>query len=152
VLLSLLRREGALKELFWLTFVAGILTNLLAIPLPAFGPFEVFGISTHATFLPEMLRLKSAHDLTFEMSKMTGVISFPSFHTVMALAYAYSARRTGIIGYVFLGANALMLIAVPFYGGHYLVDMIAGATVMLVSLFLVRTRSFLRPKKIAAYS
>jgi len=30
-----------------------------------------------------------------------------------------------------------MLISIPFFGGHYLVDMIAGAGVMLLSLLLV---------------
>ncbi len=31
---------------------------------------------------------------------MTGVVSFPSFHTTMALAYVYGFRRTGAIGVV----------------------------------------------------
>jgi hypothetical protein len=31
-----------------------------------------------------------------------------------------------------------MLAAIPYFGGHYLVDMIAGAAVMLVSLACVK--------------
>jgi membrane-associated phospholipid phosphatase len=68
---------------------------------------------------------------------MTGVICFPSFHTTMALASIYAFRRTGIIGICVAGINSAMLFAIPFVGGHYLVDMIAGAGVALVSIAAV---------------
>jgi hypothetical protein len=35
--------------------------------------------------------------------------------------------------------NIIMLCAVPFFGGHYLVDLIAGAAAMLLSLAVVKT-------------
>jgi membrane-associated phospholipid phosphatase len=66
-------------------------------------------------------------------------VSFPSFHTAMSLAYVWGFRGTGPIGWAIAGLNLLMLCAIPWYGGHYLVDMIAGAATMLLSLALVKT-------------
>jgi membrane-associated phospholipid phosphatase len=65
----------------------------------------------------------------------------------MALGYAYSLRRTGIIGYTIAIANAVMLLGVPFLGGHYVVDMIAGAA--LFGLTTLGVRHALSRKRVA---
>ncbi len=147
ILLGVMDRRHRLRELFWLIFLAALLTNLAAIEFPALGPFQIFGLASHGAFLPDMIRLKSGHDLTFAFASLTGVISFPSFHTVLALAYAYGARGTGLIGHGIAGANLLVLFGIPFVGGHYLVDMIGGAAVTLFSLLLVRAA--LAPRSIS---
>ena len=152
VLLGLMEREQALQEMFWLVFVTAVVTNAIAIAVPAYGPFQDFGLSSHGAFLPDMKHLKSGQDLTFALSKMTGVISFPSYHTVLALLYAWCLRRTGLIGYVAAGINFVMLFSIPFFGGHYLVDIIAGACVTLVSLVFVKicmTRLASKPAPLA---
>ena len=138
VLLGLMEREQTLREMFWLIFVSAAITNAIAIAMPAYGPFEAFGLQSHGAFLPDMHRLKSGQDMAFVLSRMTGVISFPSFHTVMALSYAWCLRRTGIIGYLFASMNFAMLFSIPYFGGHYLVDIIAGVGVMLLSLGIVK--------------
>lgn len=139
ILLGLMARVRSMREIFWIIFVSAMLTDIAAIFLPAYGPFEMFGLSaTQGEYLPDMKHLKSGTDLSFALSRMTGVISFPSFHTVLALAYAYGFRRTGVIGHVIAVLNALMLLTVPFIGGHYLIDMIAGAAVMGVALAAVK--------------
>lgn len=143
LMLGLMARERGMRDLFWIIFCSALLTDLCAILLPAYGPFETFGLSSHGAYLPDMKHLKSGGDLSFVLSDMTGVISFPSFHTVLALAYAYGFRKTGNIGYVIAAANLIMLFAVPFVGGHYLIDMIAGAAVMLLSLVIVKTAPLL---------
>lgn len=138
VLLGLLEREQALREMFWLVFVTAVITNAIAVFVPAYGPFHVFGLSSRGAFLPDMEHLKSGQDLTFVLSKMTGVISFPSYHTVLALSYAWCLRRTGAIGYFAAAINFVMLFSIPFFGGHYLVDIIAGAAVTAISLVVVK--------------
>ena len=37
-----------------------------------------------------------------------------------------------------MALNCVMLCAIPWYGGHYLTDMIAGGAVMVISLAIVR--------------
>jgi membrane-associated phospholipid phosphatase len=138
VLFSLMDKKQQLREMFWLVLVMGILTSAGAVLFPALGPYNAFHAGPPDNFVPVMKHLKTGKDLTFALSQMTGVVSFPSFHTAMALAYVWGFRRTGPIGWAITALNLVMLISIPYFGGHYLVDMIAGAGVMLVSLALVR--------------
>ncbi|HMH65460.1 MAG TPA: phosphatase PAP2 family protein [Rhizomicrobium sp.] len=128
-----------LRDMFWLFLACGALACLGALLFPALGPSKFYNIATDTSFVAVAEHLLSGRDLSFSLSQMAGVISFPSFHTSMALAYAWAFRKTGIIGAAVVGLNLVMLCAVPFFGGHYLVDMVAGAATMLVSLALVRT-------------
>jgi len=138
LLLGLMMRVTAMREVFWIIFLSALATNLLAIILPAYGPFEIFGLSSQGGFLPDMKHLKGGGAMEFTLSKMTGVICFPSFHTVMALGYAYGLRRTGIIGHTVGVANIIMLLGVPFIGGHYVIDMIAGAAIFVLATLGIR--------------
>ena len=142
VLFALMGKKENLREMFWLVLVMGLFTSLGVLLFPALGPFKLFDLAA-GSFVPEMERVKNGHDLHFALSRMTGVVSFPSFHTAMALAYVWGFRNTGPIGWAIALLNFVMLCAIPWAGGHYLVDMIAGAAVMLASLAIVRF--FLRP-------
>ena len=134
ILFALMEKKQDLRQMFWLVFVAGIFTSAGAALFPALGTYKTFALEAHGTFLPDMERLRSGHDLSFSLSKLTGVVSFPSFHTTMALIYIYAFRRMGAVGWLFASVNIAMLFAIPYFGGHYLVDMIAGGCVMLASL------------------
>ncbi|HUE66218.1 MAG TPA: phosphatase PAP2 family protein [Rhizomicrobium sp.] len=138
VLFALMDKKKDLREMFWLVLVTGLFTSLGVLLFPALGPFKLFGTAPPGSFLPEMEHLKSGQALNFALGKMTGVVSFPSFHTSMALAYAWGFRKMGAIAWAMAVLNFLMLCAIPWYGGHYLIDMIAGAGVMLVALAIVR--------------
>jgi hypothetical protein len=143
LLLALLDRKAQLREMFWLVFVAGLFTSAGAYLWPALGPFKEFGLESNGDFLGPMTHLRSGHNLTFALREMTGVVSFPSFHTTMALAYIYGFRRTGPIGILIAILNIGMLVTIPFFGGHYLADMIAGALVAVMSLAVVRAGQIL---------
>jgi membrane-associated phospholipid phosphatase len=136
LLMALMERRQDLRQMFWLVFVTGLFTSAGALLLPALGPFHYFHVNSADSFIPEMERLKSGN-LNFALSRMTGVVSFPSFHTSMALAYIWGFRRTGAIGWAVAALNLAMLCAIPWFGGHYLIDMIAGAAVMLTALAIV---------------
>ena len=138
VLFSLLNRKEHLREMFWLVLVMGLLTSAGVMLFPALGPYNMFHAGPPDNFVPVMKHLKSGNDLNFALGQMTGVVSFPSFHTAMALAYVWGFRRTGAIGWAIAALNLVMLLAIPYFGGHYLVDMLAGGAVMLASLFLTR--------------
>ena len=106
--------------------------------LPALGPFKQFGLESQGPFLPAMEQLLARRDLVFTPAELTGVICFPSMHTVLAFAYPYGLRRIRPFFWLLVALNFLMLFTVPFFGGHYLSDMIAGAGVMLASAVIVR--------------
>ncbi len=65
------------------------------------------------------------------------MITFPSYHSVMAVLLAYAARGT-FLSFLSLVLNALMLVSVPTEGGHYLTDAIAGIAIAVSSILLVR--------------
>lgn len=136
VLLGLMGRKDRLRDMFWLFICGGLMACLGALLLPALGPSKFFGLD--ASFVPVIEQLLSGRDLTFALSGMTGVVSFPSFHTTMALMFLWGFRDTGPAGWIVSGLNLLMLCSVPTFGGHYLADMIAGAAVMALSLAMVR--------------
>jgi len=138
VLFSLMDKKQHLREMFWLVLVTGLLTSAGALLFPALGPYNSFHAGPLDGFVPVMQHLKTGKDLNFALGHLTGVVNFPSFHTAMAFAYIWGFRRTGPIGWALTALNLLMLCSIPFFGGHYLVDMIAGAGVMLLSLALTR--------------
>ncbi len=138
VLFSLMNKIQQLREMFWLVLVTGLLTSAGALLFPALGPYNMFHAGPLDGFVPVMQHLKTGKDLNFALGQMTGVVNFPSFHTAMAFAYIWGFRKTGSIGWAITALNLVMLVSIPFFGGHYLVDMIAGAGVMLVSLAAIR--------------
>jgi membrane-associated phospholipid phosphatase len=56
----------------------------------------------------------------------------------MALLNIWGFRRTGVIGWAAAVLNILMVCATPWFGGHYLVDVLAGAATALFALAVVR--------------
>jgi len=138
IFFGLMGRKERVRELFWIIFLAGLLTSAGSVFFPALGAFDAFRMPQLSDYIPAMEQLRAGIDLHFDLGQLTGVVTFPSFHTTMALVYAWGFRRTGAVGYVLLALNTLMVLATPFYGGHYLVDMIAGAAVAVVSVAGVR--------------
>ena len=69
---------------------------------------------------------------------MEGIVTMPSYHTVMAVLFTYAFRRTGLIGYGIATLNLVMLLSIPPIGGHYLVDMLAGGALALGAIAVQR--------------
>jgi membrane-associated phospholipid phosphatase len=134
LLIGMMHRPDRLRELFWIMFIAGIVTDTVSVLLPALGTFDAFGHPKQADYLVDMGILRGGGALNFELGKLTGIISFPSFHTTMALVYAFCFRGSGPVGYFIVLLNFLMLPTIPFVGGHYLTDMIGGAAVAAMAL------------------
>ncbi len=138
VFLGLRGDAAEMRELWRLSTIGCILCCLGAMAAPALGPFHVFGLDGKGIFLPAMKQLLAKTDLHFAAATLTGVICFPSYHTVLALTCPYALRRTGVFFWIFAVLNFLMLFTIPFFGGHYLTDMIAGAAVFAVALGCVK--------------
>jgi hypothetical protein len=138
ILFGVLLRKAELREMFWIVFIAGLVTSAGSMFFPAFGASETIDLKSYGDYLSDMMQLRSGANLHFEFGGMKGIVTFPSFHTTMALVYAYGFRHTGPIGYLIIAINLTMLAGIPFFGGHYLVDMIAGAGVAVAAIMLAR--------------
>lgn len=137
--LGLRGQQRDMIELYRIIFVSSFITCIVTMLMPALGPFKLFAVEDRATFLPHLEQLLSHRDLTFALSELTGVVTFPSFHATVALIYGYSFYRAGAFGRAMTVMNGLMLFSVPFIGGHYLVDVFAGMAVFGVALAVVKT-------------
>jgi hypothetical protein len=138
IVLGLRGEQQKMVELYRIVSIACLITCIGAMFFPALGPFKLFAVPDRGAYLPDMEHLLTHQNLTFRLSELTGVVTFPSFHVVVALAYAWGLRHAGRFGRVMVVLNLAMLPSIPVYGGHYLVDTIAGAAVMLVSLGIVK--------------
>ncbi|MGH7123533.1 MAG: phosphatase PAP2 family protein [Stellaceae bacterium] len=79
------------------------------------------------------MRAGTLHEL--DLTRLQGLINMPSFHTTLGVLYAYALRGRRLL---FAGAtlfNAVMILSVLTEGGHYLVDVIAGAAVAVAAIW-----------------
>jgi membrane-associated phospholipid phosphatase len=115
-------------------------------------PPELFDNFTHHAGMwhyAELMKLRSGEPFVFLADNVRGMVTFPSFHTVLGIIIAYALR-----GFRWLFApvailNAVMIVSTLPEGGHHLVDVLAGIAIALIGLTLVRTleRAPLREKE-----
>lgn len=70
------------------------------------------------------------------ISEPAGFITFPSFHCIVALLNIRAAWSSKWLRIPFLILNGLMIASTLTTGGHYLVDVIAGALLAIVAAIL----------------
>ena len=124
-------------ELIWIAMLSLILTTIGSALFPAVDPYvHFFGRQTEYNAVLMSLRAGGAH--TFAINDFQGIITFPSFHTVLAVAFIYVHRPPSRSFIPVAILNGLMLIAIPSEGHHYLIDVVSGAAVAAVCIATVR--------------
>jgi membrane-associated phospholipid phosphatase len=74
---------------------------------------------------------------------MTGIVTFPSYHTVFAVGLMYFTRNFArIIKYIFYFFGVGMIVSAIPIGGHYLTDIFAGLIVAWFGILAVDWQSF----------
>jgi len=124
------------SHLVVLASVALLPTALISALFPVIGPFGTYG-KVHAPWLDNFLTLRQAGPWSFDLPEMQGLVTMPSFHTVLAILFCYSFRGTGWIGWCVTCLNVLMLLSIPPIGWHYLSDMLVGGAITLLCLVVV---------------
>ena len=114
-------------ELLTNATLALLLTTAVFFLFPALGP--CVGVpACHDAYLEDLVGLRHGNLPSLDMMLLKGVIAFPSFHAVLATLFTYAHRRSPTFLPI-AAFNALMLLAIPSEGGHYLVDIIGGVVV-----------------------
>ncbi len=85
-------------------------------------------------------RLRTESGIVFNASYMPGLTTFPSFHTAAGIILAYSFRQTFLFVPVAL-YTAAMIAATPVWGGHYFIDVVAGAALAVAVCRYLETQS-----------
>jgi hypothetical protein len=63
------------------------------------------------------------------VDRMQGIITFPSFHTVCAILFAWALLPIRPLCWWIVALNGLMISATPTAGGHYFIDLVGGSIV-----------------------
>jgi len=149
--LALTGREGAA----WRFVHAWLLTLIVCIAIfavaPAVTPYVHYGITpadvpaltVNAGWRPAEIigQVRSGAIHTLSSSTMSGLITFPSFHSAGAVLLGWSFRRVPLVGWAFVALDALMLATIPFVGSHYFVDVLGGVGVAIVAIAITRRAS-----------
>ena len=84
----------------------------------------------------DFLAMRDGTFRDIDLTKLQGLINFPSFHTTLGILYAYALRGRGALFGVALALNVVMVVSVLTEGGHYLVDLISGAAIPVAVLWI----------------
>jgi membrane-associated phospholipid phosphatase len=133
---------------FTLTFlVVTVATCLIGPWLPALGPMVQY-----APVLPELqhvkvedgtwgveplLRMRAGLPQILSLQHLPGLTSVPSLHTAMGLIVIYCCRGKAWVLFPLILVNGLMIAATPIFGGHYFVDVLAGAAIAAAAIAIV---------------
>jgi membrane-associated phospholipid phosphatase len=143
------------------SFAVGI-GLLVTVAISVFTPsittiYLDLGLPVHAkippalyTPLPTFQALRSGAPYWIDLSAIEGLISFPSFHTVGALLFIWALWPVRHVRWIALALNAALIMAAPFIGAHYFIDLAGGAAVALSAIAV--SRWFSRRAANAAYA
>jgi hypothetical protein len=132
------RQTSRNAELLWIGMLALILTTIVSGLLPAVGPYVHF-YGRQTDDIAALMNLRAGGPHTYDFGELKGIITLPSFHTVLAIAFIYVHRPPSRSFVPVAILNLLMLIAIPSEGHHYLIDVVSGAAVVAICLAIVRT-------------
>lgn len=134
LLISSVLHTGQRNREFLLLFASSIfITTLVFTFVPAVGMLG----KLDAEVVNRLIDIR-AGSATMTFNRTSSIITFPSYHTVMAICVPYALRHWYWALVPAMLVNGIMLAAISPVGGHYLVDMLAGAGVALVSILIVR--------------
>lgn len=160
IMLGLRGRIARLEEFITTLLLAAAITILFSGLLPSLGPYSFFSgqLDLNGPYKPTVLSVLDLHGQSYidavialregslrqlSLTGALGLITFPSFHTVMCVLMIIAMRGHRWLFPVWLVINLATLSAVPIDGGHYVTDMLGGAIIALISLAIFH--NILRP-------
>lgn len=125
----------------------GLCVGMLLVPAAGafayYGPApELFGnysaMGAMWTFNHTFNMLRDGSLSVIDLSALDGIVSFPSFHTVLGALAIYAVRDTRWLLAFILPVNATMIVSTMPVGGHHLADVLAGAGLTFAAILVVR--------------
>lgn len=124
-----------------------VVASAISVWYPALGTYVVYNvppgslanINAHFgfAFLSEFHAVRSDPDFVFSLSKMQGILTFPSVHASVAVLCAWAVWGIRSLRYPFLVLNVFMAVSAVSHANHYVVDVIAGIGVAGVTIAVV---------------
>lgn len=134
IYLPLSGQSQKLIECQWAVILTLLVCVAISAVVPAVGTLEHYQTGIETPWLNTVLALRADSIREISLRHVEGIVTFPSFHTAVTVIYTYAMRgnRRVLVGVGYL--NIIMLLSIPLYGGHYFVDMIAGAGVAVAAV------------------
>ncbi|MGD0761829.1 MAG: phosphatase PAP2 family protein [Roseiarcus sp.] len=134
-LLAFTRQTWRLWEFSFVFTATVTLTVLTSVFFPAIGAVIHYNIGREILaqlppgagrlYVPTFEAFRSGALQTIDIHHLEGVVTFPSFHAIMALMIAHAWRGLPGATLVKVWAALVIVSAIP-VGGHYVIDLIAG--------------------------
>jgi membrane-associated phospholipid phosphatase len=131
---------------FTLIFIIGsLVTIILANLLPAVAGYIYYDIDIrlYPNLHPaaeraheEVLMGMRDHSMTVFAFPIKGIVTFPSFHTTVAMLLIYASWPIRWLRPVTIPLNLLVILSTPVDGGHYLTDVIGGIAIAFIGMGL----------------
>jgi len=126
----------AMRTYVWHFVVCLWITILTLWAVPVASPQVWWGydppLHVQSAMAGQLELIRSGRPAQFGFRELEGLVAFPSFHTIGALAVTVSCWRVRILGPVLIGVNALLIAATVLMGIHYAVDILAAVLVYAV--------------------
>jgi hypothetical protein len=133
--------------------IAGIVSATISIPifaaLPAQGPWCYYGYSPtsdQAKATQIITALKNERSFVLNVADTEGIITFPSFHTVLALLAAYALWSVPYVRWPAAVVAALIVVSTVTTGWHYPADVLAGIVITVLACLAARAYSSLEAR------
>jgi len=139
------RRTNDAAELVGLVFFTALTTIAIGTYFPAISAMAYYGDDAlkalfppdaGTTFIQELMEVRGTIPKLLDPTDVYGLTQFPSFHTVCGILTIYGARRAWWQFIPSLAFGTVLIAATPIYGGHYFVDLLAGAAVACFFILL----------------
>ena len=163
--LSFSGRFAHLRTFLLAFMVAAVVTIAISAFTPAQGVWGHYGLHaidhpainpvTREFHLPIFHGLRDGSFRLLAGLGSMGIITFPSFHSAIALLFIFAFWPVPAMRWVGFVVNVMMIAATPVDGGHYFVDVLAGLVIAAgcwigASAFVERSLAHMRVSPIAA--
>ncbi|MDH2345073.1 phosphatase PAP2 family protein [Bradyrhizobium sp. SSUT77] len=146
--LTLTLRLVRLQVFVFAFTIALIITVAISTFVPAVGTwygldiapsqFASLDSSLYTAQLRDILALREGSLRHLEMFKLSGIVSFPSFHAASAVLYMWALWPVRGLGGIAAALNLLMIAATPVIGAHYIIDVAGGIAVAAASIWAAK--------------
>ena len=146
LLIPILFIAGQEKRGWTFVFAWGVTmaVTMALFPLfPAYGPIvhhdlRLPDIATRDGFLDVFLGARDGSLRELGRTTIRGMVTMPSFHAAAAVLIGWGSRGLRYVKWPFLVLSVLMFAATIPVGGHYLVDVIAGAIIAAGAIWIAK--------------
>ncbi|WP_316158344.1 MULTISPECIES: phosphatase PAP2 family protein [unclassified Bradyrhizobium] len=124
------------------------LTCGITLLIPAVGVYHVLGLlpSDYPNIVPQafydsardMLLVRDGTLRLLDTNHLAGIVTFPSFHAAAAVLDGWALWSFRWLRPFNVMIHGAMLLSTPIGGGHFLVDMIAGISIAILSILVAR--------------